>query len=79
MFSLPSFAVVLVASLWTVIAQPLSSFQYSALMVVYNGFGSFLSHHHPVCNLIFFFFFIFFFIFHFHRMQHNHMSSIRFD
>jgi hypothetical protein len=47
-FASKMFAVVLVASLWTVIAQPLSSSQHSALMNVYNGFGSFLSNHNPV-------------------------------
>jgi hypothetical protein len=36
-------AMVLVASLCMVIAQPLDSIQYNALMDVYNGFGSFLS------------------------------------
>jgi hypothetical protein len=43
-----SFAVVLVASLWTVIAQPLSTSQHNALMDVYIGLGSFLLHHNPV-------------------------------
>jgi hypothetical protein len=39
------FSVVFVASLWTVIAQPLDSIQHSALMDVYNGLGSFLLLH----------------------------------
>jgi hypothetical protein len=42
-------AMVLVASLLCmVIAQPLDSIQHSALMDVYNGFGSYLSNHNPV-------------------------------
>jgi hypothetical protein len=40
--SLASTMFVLVASLWTVIAQPLDSIQHSALMDVYDGLGSFL-------------------------------------
>jgi hypothetical protein len=42
------FSVIFVASLCMVIAQPLDSIQHSALMDVYNGIGSFLSHHNPV-------------------------------
>jgi hypothetical protein len=74
-----SFAVVLVASVWMVIAQPLDSIQHSALLNVYNGLGSFLLHHpQSYVKSDYFFFWIFCFFF-FHRMQHNHMSSIRFE
>jgi hypothetical protein len=40
-------ALALVASLWMAIAQPLDPIQYTALMDVYDGLGSFLSHTRP--------------------------------
>lgn len=42
-----SFAVVFVASLWMGIAKELDPSQYTALMDVYDGLGSFLSRTRP--------------------------------
>jgi hypothetical protein len=64
-------AMVFVASLCMVIAQPLSSSQRSALIDVYNGLGWFRLPTPPQSCVKSVFFFS--------RMQHNHVSSIPFD
>jgi hypothetical protein len=74
-----SFAVVLVASLCMVIAQPLDSIQYNALMDVYNGLGSFLKPQSCVISDLLFFFWIFFFAFFFSQdaTQSHVLDSLR--